>query len=185
MSLSPEQIIALAPDAPSAKAGRALATARKWSALGCDERAAWGECQGGGKDPYRTQIDLTEPAFRCACPSHKFPCKHALGLFLLFAAEGQTFARPGRPAWVAEWLEKRDQQSRRTKKKEAAETPDEAAAPKREKTTAKTGRASERLWRVSAGMAELELWLRDLVRRGLADAQARPTNYWEQMAARL
>ena len=86
MSFSPEQIIALAPDAPSAKAGRSLATARKWSALGCDERAVWGECQGSGKEPYRTQIDFTEPAFRCMCPSRKFPCKHALGLFLLFVA---------------------------------------------------------------------------------------------------
>jgi len=116
MNFSPEQIIALAPDAPSAKAGRSLATARKWFARGCDERAVWGECQGSGQEPYRTQIDLTEPAFGCTCPSRKFPCKHALGLFLLFAAEGQTFERPERPAWVAEWLEKRDQQSQRARK---------------------------------------------------------------------
>src|ERR1051325_860129 len=117
MSYTPEQIIALAPDAPSAKAGHSLASARKWAALACDERAVWGECQGSGKDPYRTQIDLTEPAFRCTCPSRKFPCKHALGLFLLFAAEGQKFERRERPAWVAEWLEKRDQQSQRARKK--------------------------------------------------------------------
>lgn len=185
MSYTPEQVIALAPDASSAKAGQSLATARKWPARGCDERAVWGECLGSGKEPYRTQIDLAEPAFRCSCPSHKFPCKHALGLFLLFAAEGQNFERRERPAWVAEWLEKRDQQSQRTKKKETDETTDEAAAPKRRKTTAKTGRATERISRVAAGMSELELWLRDLVRRGLADAQAQPTKYWEQMAARL
>src|SRR5215208_6512570 len=190
MSYTPEQIIALAPDAASAKAGQSLATARKWSALGCDERAVWGECLGSGKEPYRTQIDLAEPAFRCSCPSHKFPCKHALGLFLLFAAEGQTFGRPGRPEWVAEWLEKRGQQAQRARKKSEekkgeVETLDGSETPKRKRAAAKTGRASERHSRVSAGLAELELWLRDLVRRGLADAQSQPTKYWEQMTARL
>ena len=75
MSYTPEQVIALAPNAASAKAGQSLATARKWSARGCDERAVWGECLGSGREPYRTQIDLAEPAFRCSCPSHKFPCK--------------------------------------------------------------------------------------------------------------
>ena len=185
MNFSPEQIIGLAPDAPSAKAGRSLATAHKWSELGCDERAAWGECQGSGKDPYRTQIDLTEPAFRCTCPSRKVPCKHALGLFLLFAAEGQTFARPGRPEWVAEWLEKRNQQSQRARKKEAAEVSNDATPPKQKRAAKKPGRAYDRRARVSAGLAELELWLRDLVRRGLADAQSQPTKYWEQMTARL
>ncbi|MFL6337072.1 MAG: SWIM zinc finger domain-containing protein [Pyrinomonadaceae bacterium] len=185
MSYTPEQIIALAPDAPSAKAGRALATARKWSGLGCDERAAWGECQGSGKEPYRTQIDLMELVFRCTCPSRKFPCKHALGLFLLFAVEGQTFERPGRPEWVAEWLEKREQQSQRDKKKKSAEVSNDATPPKLKRAAAKPGRAADRRARVSAGLAELELWLRDLVRRGLADAQSQPTKYWEQMTARL
>lgn len=33
------------------------------------EAAVWGLCQGSGKDPYQTQIDLIGPAFRCSCPS--------------------------------------------------------------------------------------------------------------------
>lgn len=185
MSYTPEQIIALAPDAPSAKAGRGLASARKWGGRGCDEHAVWGECQGSGKDPYRTQIDLAEPAFRCTCPSRKFPCKHALGLFLLYAAEAQTFERGTRPAWVAEWLEKRGQQTERAKKKEERESSAEAAPAKPKRSSNKAGRTSDRHARVAAGLAELELWLRDLIRRGLADAQARPPKYWEQMAARL
>ncbi len=39
MSYTPEQVVALAPDPASAKAGRALAAARKWHARGYDERA--------------------------------------------------------------------------------------------------------------------------------------------------
>ena len=91
-TLNADQILALAPDASSAKAGQSLAGRRKWLALGRDDRAAWGECQGSAREPYRTQIDLAEPAFRCSCPSRKFPCKHSLGLFLLLASEPRTLS---------------------------------------------------------------------------------------------
>ncbi|MEM6434049.1 MAG: SWIM zinc finger family protein, partial [Cyanobacteria bacterium P01_D01_bin.115] len=68
-----EQVLSLSPDANSAKRGKSLATVSQWPLLGRSEQAVWGECQGSGKTPYRTQIDLSEPAFRCSCPSRKFP----------------------------------------------------------------------------------------------------------------
>ena len=179
-----EQIIALAPDAASAKAGRSLATASKWQNVGHDERAVWGECQGSGAKPYQTVIDLSEPAFKCSCPSRKFPCKHALGLFLLIAnqpAAGNTTV----PAWAAEWLGKRDSQAQRRTEaaKKADEEPDEATLARRASQRAK--RTLDREAKVVAGLKELELWLRDLLRHGLASAQTRSFDYWEQMAARL
>jgi hypothetical protein len=101
MNWTTAQILALAPDAASAKAGQGLATARKWLTLGADGQAAWGLCQGSGKDPYQAQIDLTEPAFRCSCPSRKFPCKHGLGLFLLLASSAAAFKEKEPPDWPA------------------------------------------------------------------------------------
>lgn len=184
MNYSPEQIIALAPDAASAKAGRSLATASKWHDVGHDERAVWGECQGSGAKPYQTVIDLNEPAFKCTCPSRKFPCKHSLGLFLLVANQLAT-GNATAPAWATEWLAKRDQQAQR--KSEAAqkadEEPDEATLARRASQKAK--RSLDREAKVVAGLKELELWLRDLLRHGLASAQTRSFDYWEQMAARL
>src|SRR5215831_20908280 len=109
MNWTAEQILALAPDAASAKAGQGLATARKWQTLGADELTAWGLCQGSGKDPYQTQIDLTEPAFRCSCPSRKFPCKHGIGLFLIYANNIAAIKEATPPAWVSEWLAKREE----------------------------------------------------------------------------
>jgi len=184
MNYSVEQIIALAPDAASAKAGRSLATASKWQNVGQDERALWGECQGSGAKPYQTVIDLSEPAFKCSCPSRKFPCKHGLGLFLLIANQpGATVTTP--PDWAGEWLAKRDQQAQRKSEaaQKAAEPPDEATLAKRAAQKAK--RSLDREAKVGAGLKELDLWLRDLVRHGLAAAQTRPIDYWEQMAARL
>ena len=86
-----EQVLALSPDAGSAKRGRSLAHTAKWPLLGKSTRAIWGECQGSGKKPYRTVIDLDVdlggPAFRCSCPSRKFPCKPAIALFLLYTEQ--------------------------------------------------------------------------------------------------
>ena len=185
MNYSPDQIIALAPDAASAKAGRSLATASKWQNVGQDERALWGECQGSGAKPYQTVIDLNEPAFKCSCPSRKFPCKHGLGLFLLVASQPAIGGTTTAPGWAAEWLAKRDQQTQRRSEaaKKAEEEPDEATLARRASQKAK--RSLDREAKVVAGLKELELWLRDLLRHGLASAQTRSFDYWEQMAARL
>ena len=102
MTLDAKQILALAPDPASAKAGSQLAAAHQWSNLGKSEAALWGECQGSGKTPYKTQVDLNGPAFKCSCPSRKFPCKHGLGLYRLSTAEPALFARGAEPQWVGD-----------------------------------------------------------------------------------
>ena len=80
LNLTEEQILQLAPDDSSVKAGKGLATLSKWVLRECSGRAVWGHCQGSGKNPYQTVIDLNDIAFKCSCPSRKFPCKHGLGL---------------------------------------------------------------------------------------------------------
>src|SRR5215510_2828013 len=132
MNWTTEQILALAPDAASAKAGQGLAAARKWLKLGADEQTAWGLCQGSGKKPYQAQVDLTEPAFKCSCPSRKFPCKHALGLLLLWASTSEVPATD-RPEWVEEWLSSREQRAERAaaRAERAERPPDPEAQAKR------------------------------------------------------
>ena len=46
LNLTEEQIIQLAPDAASVKAGKGLATRAKWVLLEHSDRAIWGHCQG-------------------------------------------------------------------------------------------------------------------------------------------
>ncbi|MEO0374855.1 MAG: SWIM zinc finger family protein [Cyanobacteria bacterium P01_A01_bin.17] len=169
-----EQVLALSPDASSTKNGKSLANLSKWQTLGCTDHAIWGECKGSGKKPYRTQIDLTEPAFRCSCPSRKFPCKHALALFLLLAGQVDSFTDHSPPDWVQEWLEKRSQTAQKKQAKQA--TADPAAQAKR---------AEKREAKIQAGLVELDLWLRDLIRQGLATAQTQPYSFWDQPAARM
>jgi hypothetical protein len=172
---SSEQILALAPDPGSVKNGKALATASKWQNLGGTERVLWGECQGSGKNPYQAQIDLSEPAFKCSCPSRKFPCKHGLGLFLLYANQTQLFTQDAPPAWVQDWLDKRTQTAQKKEEKQKAPVDLVAQAKRQQKRSDK----------VSAGIADLDLWLQDIISSGLADTQAQSYSFWDGMAARL
>lgn len=176
MTLDANQILALAPDPASAKAGSQLATPRNWSNLGTSDSALWGECKGSGKTPYRTQIDLGGPAFKCTCPSRKFPCKHGLGLYLLRAAEPSLFDRAETPAWVSDWLQGR--QSRQDKKTPTQTATPEAAAQARK-------REEKREDKVGAGLLELQTWLHDLAREGLASVRSRGQGFWDAIAARM
>ncbi|MBW4420738.1 MAG: SWIM zinc finger family protein [Myxacorys californica WJT36-NPBG1] len=174
-----DQVLALAPDAASAKNGRGLAICQKWISLGQQQSVIWGECQGSGKNPYRTQIDLREPAFRCTCPSRKFPCKHGLGLFLLLAEQPGEMVETDPPAWVAEWLVSRSQRTEKQAEKQAKrqeQTADRIAQAKR---------AAERQRKVSAGIQELRLWLEDRVRQGLATLPQESYQMWDTIAARM
>ncbi len=180
-----DRVLALAPDESSAAAGQGLASPRKWSGLGKDpgERAVWGLCQGSGKSPYQVRIDLAEPAFKCSCPSRKFPCKHGLGLFLMFA-KGESAIKPAaQPAWVSEWIETRAEKAE--KKAAKAGGGAEPADPKPVDVEARARRAAQRERRVRDGVAECRVWLNDLVRRGLAEAQREPGSFWERAAARM
>ncbi|WP_310485760.1 SWIM zinc finger family protein [Chamaesiphon sp. VAR_48_metabat_403] len=172
---SSEQIVALAPDAGSVKNGKALATASKWQNLGGTERVLWGECQGSGKNPYQAQIDLSEPAFKCSCPSRKFPCKHGLGLFLLHTSHTNLFTQAAPPTWVQDRIDKRSQTAQKKEEKQKAPVDEVAQAKRQQKRSDKVG----------AGIADLDLWLQDLMSAGLAEAQAQSYSFWDGMAARL
>ncbi|HEX3623655.1 MAG TPA: hypothetical protein VHT97_15175, partial [Acidimicrobiales bacterium] len=163
-----EQVASLAPDAASVAAAKGLATPGAWSATGHDDRAVWGTCRS-----YDAAIALgAAPGFSCRCPSRKVPCKHALGLLFLWASVPEAIPAGARPAWVDDWLARRAARPRRT-----------GNAPVDPEARAR--RMAERSARIGAGLEELDLWLRDLVRQGLATAQGRPFRYWDDVAARM
>ena len=165
-----EQVASLAPDASSVTAARGLASLRLWSSTGHDERALWGQIRG-----YSVAVDLGTAGFSCTCPSRKVPCKHGLGLLLLWASQPDAVPGPAEaPDWVEEWLAARARRAARAPLERKPADPE-----------ARAKRMAGRAARIGAGLEELDLWLRDLVRAGLASAQTRPFRYWDEMAARM
>jgi SWIM zinc finger len=177
-----DQVLALAPDPASRKAGAKLATTAPWAGTGVAGTAVFGLCEGSGSKPYQTAVDTRGPAFRCTCPSRKLPCKHAVALLLLWAegADGPV-AAAAEPEWVREWIAAR-------RKKETADAEGAAAAPRAAGPAdpgAARRRADRRAIRVEGGAAELEQRLTDLLRGGLAGADRAGYRPWDEVAARM
>ena len=177
-----DQVLALAPDAASRKAGSKLGAAGPWSEAGSsDEGTVWGLCKGSGSKPYQTVVDIADvsgPAYKCSCPSRKFPCKHALGLLLLWAGEDGAVPRGSAPDWAEQWMEGR--RKRAEEKKDAGASPSGSGDPE-----AARRRAERRAERITAGATELEQRLMDLLRGGLAGAEQTGYGLWEETAARM
>jgi hypothetical protein len=175
MNLTEEQILTLAPDEPSKKAGKELANSSKWVTKGFNDQAIWGECQGSGSKPYQTQIDLSNIAFKCSCPSRKFPCKHGIALGLLYARQQSSFIQTEMPAWVSEWINKRSEKEE--KKIEKKDKPvDEAAQAKRQQA---------REQKVTDGIEELLTWIKDIIRNGIINIPEKNYQFWDGMAKRM
>ncbi len=167
-------MLALAPDAPSLRAAQPLASGRSWPLTGVAAGSAlWGECQGSAATPYRTAVDLSGPAYRCSCPSRKFPCKHALALMLLWS-DGVVAPCTDPPEWASAWLATRSAKASDTKDPKPPADP--AAALRR---------AEQREARVATGLTELDRWLCDQVRQGLAASQRSGYRHWDDIAARM
>jgi hypothetical protein len=109
-------------------------------------------------------MHLPEP--QASVQTHARPA-HAL------VATGVSTAEP--PAWVTDWLASRSQRKERG----------EAATAKTTNPATTAASRARRAKRVDAGIAELERWLTDQVRQGLASASHAGYGHWDTMAARL
>ena len=178
MHLTTEQITALAPDTASIKAGRGLVNPAKWPTLGRSAEALWGECRGSGSTPYQVSVAFGGPAFKCTCPSRKFPCKHALGLLWLAVERPAATPISDPPPWVADWLAARQA---KVEKSAAASN----KAPPSADPAASAKRAAKRLKEMEQGGVELTRWLSDQVRNGLATYPQQSASYFAKVAARL
>lgn len=194
---APEQVEAIAPTPAAMTAARPLASLGRWGSTGADERAVWGVCRGSGAEPYDTMVDHVGVGFSCTCPSRRRPCKHALALLMLWA-QGQVtdgIAPPTVDAWLTRRIptqeavggEVADTGAPSTdpaSKAEPAAAASDSVPESHDEPDRDRGR-DERVERMYAGLAELDRWLDDRMRTGLADPALARYGTWDQLAARL
>ncbi|HEV2377025.1 MAG TPA: SWIM zinc finger family protein [Streptosporangiaceae bacterium] len=177
---STDSVLALAPDASSQRTAVGLAASSSWTGTGAAGDVVWGACAGSGKNPYQVVVDVAGPAYKCSCPSRKFPCKHALALLLKWAQDGVP--EQDEPAGYArEWKASRAARAAGAATRAPGKAKDAAAAARR---------SEQRSQRVTSGMAELEAWLGDQVRAGLegaagSGAHSRGPSHVEAVTARM
>ena len=198
---TPEQVLLLAPDRAAAAAATTASDPGAWSAAGCDDDAVWGQYIATSAEPYDVAVDLGGPAFRCSCPSRKVPCKHCLGLLLMHAQQHVAPAR--RLPFAQQWMQRRDRHPTAHLPGATPDVPDVQGAGDDEvavegdaagvRTGARSGandqqreqRQLDRAERMRAGLTELDRWLADRVRTGLAAPALAEADTWDRLAARL
>ena len=189
----PEQVFALAPRPTSIAAAQPLAVPAKWVAAGCDEQGVWGRCVGGGSEPYEVVAHHVRMRMRCTCPSRVRPCKHVLALLLLWVRGQVAQAVP--PRYAEQWLQGWAAAEEAAPVAPVAEpspvsAPDPrggtaSPAPSPPATPPESSGRDDRVARMVAGLGELDRWLDDRMRTGLADPALASYRTWDQLAARL
>jgi hypothetical protein len=184
-----EQVIAVAPTPARFTAAEGAASPTQWLGLGADHRAVWGRYRGSGREPYDTMVDHEHVAWRCSCPSRSLPCKHALALLAMWV-RGHVPAATAPPS-VASWV---DGHARRAAAShETGTTPAGAAdaaaggpaEPVGADDPARDRARDERIARLRHALVELDRWLDDRLRTGLADPALARFSTWDDLAARL
>ena len=175
MKITQEYILSISPDAPSTKNANKIFSKTKWEVKKSD-RAVWSEIYGSGKKPYLTQIDVGDIAFKCSCPSRKFPCKHGLALGLYLAQNGsENLLEEDEPLWVKEWIDKR-----------ATKAEKKASTPVKVKSKESIEKLENRRWnQAKIDIEFLELWLQDTIKLGILDLPNREYEYWEDLKKRM
>jgi SWIM zinc finger len=175
---SRERVLSQAPDQASARAAAALAQTQVWRDVGADDSNIWGLCTGGAR-PYQIVLDLgPSPAYACSCPSRKLPCKHVLALLLQWSAGRVPPGKP--PDFATAWLHARATMRGRPPPPTAGRQTEELADP-----AAAAKRASARAERVATGLDELDQWLCDQIRGGIAGLERAGYAHFDRMAARM
>lgn len=177
MRLSLEHVLQLAPDEASLAAGKKLQAGNIWQHLGRNEQVIWGE--GQGSSIYQVLVEFNSLDYRCTCPSRKLPCKHVLGLLLLAVNNLESVVNAVIPEWVNDWSASRFQANSNKEKKSQSTSKQPADIQQQKK------RAEKRHDRVHEGLCRFDLWMKDLIRTGLAGLDTKGAAPWEEQARRL
>src|SRR5690606_41207812 len=103
----------------------------------------------------------------------KFPCKHSIALLLIFVRTPEMIGATNEiPTEISAWVESR--------KARSTENPG--------KIVENAGQAktrNKRLTKMAAGFEDLDRWMGDLIRQGLASTESQPGNFWQNIASRM
>lgn len=141
-------------------AGQKLAGAAGWSNTGATQTLLWGDFQGSGRTPYRVQVNLVGPTYKCSCPSRQFPCKHVVGLVLRWCGGSVDAASEAPPSTLTA-----------------------AAAPKAPREISEKAIAA-RESSVAEGLEQLGRWIDDQIRNGIAGITTDPYAGWSEPIAK-
>ena len=133
------------------------------------------ELQAGVETIHGVALDTASDALYCTCPFFPKPCWHALALSALYAQQGTAAFEPA--GELPGWLQQRSSGQPFPLHRSGL------ASDQRE--TQRIRRHDERLDRAGHGFDDLETWLLDTLRRGVATAVSEDPAFFKSIASRL
>lgn len=165
---------------------RAIANASYWRTLGHDQHTAWGQYKGNKDHEYQVMLDLVAvqqgnaEQSHCTCKSYERPCKHIMALLYLLVEASTAVPEAEAPQFVQAWLSA--EQKKLHKRLEKQQKPTNVSPD----AVRQRGKQYEkRKQNIAAGMDELEAWLINMIRHGLADPQIQRYDFWDAKARRM
>ena len=178
-----DKIKLLAPDNSTERRGRMLASSSKWTDLSTNYEAIWGDCTVLDTQRFSVQIQLKGLKYRCSCSSKNNACKHIIGLLYLYVKSSALFKHQPPSEQLTQWLRSEklmtEEINKQPKKLIKTEIQIEKARIAKEK------RWQKRLDLMSSGIEELEVWLTDIIRQGIANTNAENADFWNDAAAKM
>ena len=160
-------ILQLTKDTCTAIEAHMVALPDRWTSLGTDGVYIWGDYNPSNDTSYhkntiQTSLNMSlfivgSHSYNCTCRQSR-PCLHAIGLLLLFNEKPDLFTSTNVPEMVQN-LEKRRQ--------------------------ATTLSSMSHFKEISDGLAQLDKWLTNTIKQGLAEAHIREFRYWDEIADQM
>ena len=174
MTWTYESILNRAPDAIVFERAKELSSTRHWKVLAGNADFIFGECKSSGAILYQSFLDVNDGSFLCSCQEEKRPCRHVLALMLIYFNSAHLIRIVD---FLPEWLPALREKEQKAKAMKAD------VALQKEKAKAKTRDARFEI--MQAGVKELETWLSDIIRQGLAAIDGQRSSFWEDFATRM
>jgi hypothetical protein len=167
LTITYDQILALAPNAISIERAKAASKRRNWLSRGENDRFLWGECKSSGTQTYKVVIERKQLHSSCNCKDRKAPCKHVLGLLFSYLEDKRRFEfQVEPPEWVTPPA--------------LPIAPEKASIQKPQEKN-----LDKRLVLMQTGVLELNAWLLDISHQGLATLESETIDFWDSFAARM
>jgi len=177
--LEVEKILKLSKNRTTIHQAQKLSKSSYWKVWNKKGAYLWANFKGKSIQSYQPYIELSDPIkFKCNCSSRQNPCKHGLALLLLYQDQHEDFKTVDSfPKGLVDWI--------KAKKDVGTPVDENYLAEKAAKASqAKSANRQKRIDQMIAGSFHIQEWLLDVMKRGLAQLEGQPEEFWSSIVAR-
>jgi hypothetical protein len=179
-------VINLASGTNDMVAARSLQLSSHWHSIAHDGYMIWAQYHENERKKYEIRIDMIAlqaegKGFTCTCSRNRPPCEHILSLLLIILEAPEKYLVDVTPDAI---MEKMDRRSRRVRSRLEGLAQPPKLSPD-EQTDSSNQFDQSRFEQMQDGIAELDHWMRNLMRQGLGHVNVTDPAFWQPITDRM